>query len=133
MSRDNVETAKRAVAALNDRDLARLLAEYHPEVVLSVASSATPEPAVHRGINEAGAFLDEIWTTLEGFEAEIARSIEVGDRIVFLVHFVGRGAGSGASVRQQFGWFYAFRDGKICRIDVFGSWAETLEAVGFSE
>jgi hypothetical protein len=44
-----------------------------------------------------------------------------------------RGHGSEAAVEGPFGGLYEFRSGKVIRVQIFGSRAEAVEAVGMRE
>jgi ketosteroid isomerase-like protein len=133
MSRENVEVAQRAVSALNRGDISSMLDQYDEDIEIVLAGSAIPEPGIHRGRAEAEAFLNDIWATIENFKADVSEMRETGERILYLVHFHGRGGGSGVDVRQEFSWLYSFSAGKISRIEIYGSWSEGLAAAGLSE
>ena len=109
MSQENVETAERAVAALNRGDIPALLDEYDDDVEIVLAGSAIPEPGTHQGRAAAERFLHDIWATIENFKADVSEMRDVGERILFLVHFYGRGAGSGVDVREAYSWITASR------------------------
>ena len=128
-----MEIAQRAVAALNRGDVPGLLDEYAEDIEIVVAGSASPEPGTHRGRAAAEAFLHDIRSTVENFKADVSEMREVGERILFLVHFYGRGAGSGADLRQEFSWLYSFSANKISRLEIYGSWDEGLAAAGLRE
>ena len=133
MSQENVEIARRAVSALNRGDIPGLLDEYEEDIEIVLARSATPEPGAHRGRAAAEKFLRDIWATIENFKADVSEMREVGERILFLVHFYGRGAGSGVDVREEYSWIYSFSANKISRLEVYGSWDEGLAAAGLLE
>ena len=52
-----------------------------------------------------------------------------GDKVVLLHRLAARGRG-GISLERQDGVVYTLRDGKIVRMDYYGSRLEALEAVG---
>jgi ketosteroid isomerase-like protein len=133
VSQENTEVALRAVSALNRGDIPGLLDEYDEDIEIVLAESAIPEPGTHRGRAAAEALLSDIWATIENFKADVSEMREVGERMLFLVHFYGRGAGSGVDVRQEFSWLYSFSANKISRLEIYGSWDEGLAAAGLRE
>jgi len=55
------------------------------------------------------------------------------DRVVVLGGIKGRARESGVDMSERMGWVCEFRDGLLRRMMFYGSWSETLDAVGLSE
>ena len=66
---------------------------------------------------------DEYSVTPEGF-------VDMGDRVVAILDFHGRGRGSGIEAEARFYEVYTVRDGKLVRMDEFLDRSEALEAAG---
>ena len=78
------------------------------------------------------------WTTFRGawesFTIEFKRVEDLGDVVLALQMFHGKGKGSGIEVSQRFAATYAFRDGLVARMVSYGDdWDAALEAVGLTE
>lgn len=56
--------------------------------------------------------------------------IDVGDRVVAVLRVYARGRGSGVDVERLDGAVRTLRDGKVIRLDYYGSKAEAFDAVG---
>ncbi len=73
---------------------------------------------------------------LESFERIITvaeRFIDVGDQVVVIGEWRGRGKASGASTTWRYGAVWTVRDGKVISLISYSDPAEALEAVGLSE
>ena len=132
MSQENVETARRAIAAFNERDLGAFdeLAdpswEWH-------TSMEMPEAAVHHGRDAVKAFGYEVLDQWEEFELDIERLIDSGDRVLVLCRVRAIGKGSGVRVNRFIAYLTTLRDGKLIRTDVFLDRQAALAALGLSE
>ena len=132
MSQDNVEIAKKALAARNSGDLDRLVELMTGDVVID-ASRRIIDPVTASGQDAARSFaamLDEIWAD-QRVEAE--DWIDAGDAVVVPIRLTNRGRASGVPVEARAAWVIHIRGGRISRLVVYQSRAEALEAVGLSE
>jgi uncharacterized protein len=66
----------------------------------------------------------------EHWRVEVDEYIEVGDHVVALTSFIGRGKGSGVEIRQEGAHVFKLRDGKVVRLEVFANRRKALESVG---
>jgi ketosteroid isomerase-like protein len=71
-----------------------------------------------------------MWTD---YGYEMRDYLDAGDQVVVLVQERGRGRSTGVSVERELGYVFTMRGGKVGRVRLYGSWAETLEAAGLSE
>jgi ketosteroid isomerase-like protein len=78
-------------------------------------------------------YLEEISDTWSEFRAIAEEYRDLGDRVLLLGRFEGRGKGSGVPVDAQLGTLYDFRDGKMLRSRVYLDHGEALRAAGLSE
>ena len=66
----------------------------------------------------------------EHWRAVADEFIEIGDYVVVLACYIGRGKGSGVEIRQEGAHVFKLRDGKVVRLEVFASRRKALESVG---
>ena len=135
MSRENVETFKRAVEANNRGDYDAFLQEFDPDVefhgVMGVmfGGKATVFRG-HAGVLEYLRDLDEGFTVRDvqwsGFR-------DLGERLVVLGYVRGRGRESGIELDSQYGAVAEFRKGKVIRYRDYFDHNEALEAAGLLE
>jgi ketosteroid isomerase-like protein len=133
MSRENVETLRRAVDAFNRRDLEAFLSccaedgEWHPILHSGV------EGAPYRGrdgIREWFADTDAGWSEVW---AEVEEERDLGTRVLAFGSFRATGRESGVELSTPIAWVCEFRGDKIGRGWAFTSREDALEAVGLSE
>jgi ketosteroid isomerase-like protein len=55
--------------------------------------------------------------------------LELGDHVVVLATYHGRGKGSGVEINQEGAHVFEFRDGKVVRLEIFASRAKAIESV----
>jgi ketosteroid isomerase-like protein len=85
----------------------------------------------HAGWREWLAHFGEAW---ESFAVEAEEYIDAGDdKVVELLRLTAQGKGSGVAVERQDGIVWTLRDGKVVRLDYYGSRAEALQAAGLEE
>ena len=127
MSQENVEAVRGLFAALERQDWEAALGVFDPEVEWSPTEGTFHGP---EGVVSSLAEWLEPW---EEHNIEAEEFMEVGNKVVAIIHLVGRGAGSGMEIDQRFFQVYAVRDGKIVRMVEFVRRGEALEAAGLSE
>jgi ketosteroid isomerase-like protein len=132
MSQENMEVIRRVLEAAQAGDDARVLADFHEEVEMREPSEL-PGASVrrgHSGYREGRVRLEEVFREIEYEPEEI---IDAGPRVLAAIRYRGRARHSDLPVDVLVYWLYAFRDGKVARVDVFFDRAEALEAAGLSE
>ena len=70
------------------------------------------------------------WTT---YRQEVERAIDLGDRVLLIIHDFGRSKGGTHEVKGETAGLWTVRDGKIARAEFYLSHAEALEAAGLAE
>ena len=65
----------------------------------------------------------------EEWRAEPEEYIEMGDYVVVLTRYIGRGRGSGVEISEEGAHVFKLRDGKVVRLEVFASREKALEEV----
>ncbi len=128
MSRENVEVVRRAVEAYRRGDFDAALADVHPEVAWHPF-----EEAPMQGVEAVRAYLTRWESDWEELETTPEEFIDAGDQVVAVVHFRGRGRGSGIEVDARSYSVHTVRDGKTVAMEEFLERDEALKAVGLSE
>jgi uncharacterized protein len=65
----------------------------------------------------------------EAWRAEPDEFLEIGDHVVVLTRYIGRGRGSGVEIQQEGAHVFELRDGKVIRLEIYASRARALEYV----
>ena len=132
MSAENVEVVRRAAEAWNRDDLDAVMALYAEDVV-AVAPAEWPEAGTFSGrdaVREQFARLKDSW---EEERIEQDELIDLGDRVLALDRWVGKGKGSGLELERPGGTLITLRGGKIVRIEFYSDQSEAREAAGLEE
>jgi ketosteroid isomerase-like protein len=132
MSQENVETVKRAVAAINQRDIDGYLACCTEDVQLitpiaELAGSYDGPDGIRRFFTDIGDAGPDFKITIEHLEA-------IGpDRVLALGRNTATGRASGIPTEAATGNVYDFADDRIRRIQIFFDRNQALEAAGLRE
>jgi ketosteroid isomerase-like protein len=131
MSEANVETVRRALAALDQRDVEAYLEVASPEIELINPVSALEGPSVgHDGIRR---FFDELEAHAETSSFEVEEVRAVGSKVLAFFTLTARARLSGAETSADVGSVYEFEDGKIRHAHVFADRDEAVKAAGAGE
>jgi uncharacterized protein len=135
MSQENVETFKRAVDAINRRDLETLLPELDPEVEWhsAILMRLGGQRTVYRGHEGMREFFRDMFETLSEIQSEYSEIRDLGDRTVAIGRISPGGAASGAEIESPIGTVVEYKNGKAIRIRTFLDHKEALEAAGLRE
>jgi ketosteroid isomerase-like protein len=131
MSRQNLEVVKRAISAINARDVDAYLSVCTSDFELINPVAAIEGP--NRGEEGVRSFFDGIDEATRKFELEVERLEPLGaDRVLarLTLHLETKG---GYLQRQPLTNLYEIEDGRLSRVRVFVDRAEALEAAGLSE
>ena len=132
MSQENVEVVRRAVAAVNRRDIEAYLACCTDDVQLS--TPLTDVAGVYEGPDGIRRFFADVGDTGPDFQLTIERVEAIGpDRVLAFMLVTVSGRASGIPQDSHPGNVYDLAGGKIQRIRIFVDRAEALEAAGLSE
>jgi ketosteroid isomerase-like protein len=85
------------------------------------------------GLDGLRAFLLDWMAPWGTYRVELEEAIDLGERVLLFNHDWGRREGSTGEVRGRQGAVWTIRDGKIARLDAYGTRAEALEAAGLAE
>lgn len=132
MSQENVEIAQTAFAAyLRDDEVAgrELIA---PDVRISTRPDQPDARELHgiAGLRQASSEWTDAWAehTIEGVEF-----LDAGDSVLVRTREEGRGRTSGIPMQTGSTFVFTLSNGKVARIQIFGSHTEALKAVGLKE
>jgi len=134
MSQENMEVVKRAVAAVNDRDVESYLACCTADIRMENLVMAIQ--GAYEGSDGIRRFFADVLDTAPDFRITIERLESIGtDRVLGFMRLNLSGRASGISLGSDIPStnLYDFTDGKIKRVRIFLDRKEALEAVGRSE
>jgi ketosteroid isomerase-like protein len=129
MSQENVEVIRRALESLSTWTL--IPECFDPEVEYTTQPDGPNYTTYHglTGLRQSQKSVREAWRSIR---AEPREFIEGDEVVVALIHFELR-AHSGIELEQDQGWAYWLRDGRIRRMEQYGTKREALEAAGLRE
>jgi ketosteroid isomerase-like protein len=131
MSEQNLEVVKRAISAINERDVEAYVSVCTPdfELINPIAAMEGPD----RGEEGVRSFFDGISEAARKFELEVEHLEPLeGDRVLARLTLNLETTG-GYPQRQPITNLYELEDGRLSRVRVFFDRAEALEAAGLSE
>ncbi|MGI9556522.1 MAG: nuclear transport factor 2 family protein [Solirubrobacterales bacterium] len=133
MSAENIETAKRVIETMNERDLDGLLAVCDPEVEFHALTQWPGEPTELYGHEGAEYVLEVMGREFAENRSEPREFIDAGERVVALVELSAIGRQSGVPVRMDEALVFTINEGLLVRLDVCGTRQKALEKAGLSE
>ncbi len=140
MSEENVQAFWRAVEPFNramesgdPQEWRRYLEEFVDPEIEWINAPGAIEPGPKHGYSGMNAVWENFRSAFEWLRAEPERLIEVGDQVVSLGTFRGRGRDSKLDVEVPYGVIVTLRDGKVVRWENFDEPSHALEAAGLSE
>ena len=134
MSQENMEVVKRAVAAVNDRDVESYLACCTADIRMENLVMAIQ--GAYEGSDGIRRFFADVLDTAPDFRITIDRLESIGtDRVLGFMRLNLSGRASGISLGSDIPStnLYDFTDGKIKRVRIFLDRKEAFEAVGLSD
>jgi ketosteroid isomerase-like protein len=132
MSEENVERVRAFIDAYNRRDFDTAVEHFDPEIEWVLPARQRSDSG--RGPDAAIRFFEDIDETMEELRLEPQEFIDAGDRVATRLRHHGRGKGSGVEIDEElYHQVATFRDGRIVRMEYFGSWDEALAATGVDE
>ena len=132
MSRENVETIKRACEAWGTGDIS-VYREMYADDVIAYAGSLAPEVTGElEGKDRIMDILESLLETFDHSELLPGEFLEDGDVVVVPMLMRARPHGSSATIEWRLAVAYRFRDGLIVRQSWHPTREEALQAVGLS-
>jgi len=133
MSQANVEIVERGIDAFNRRDVEALAEVTALDFEWFPALPGAVEGDGYQGLQGIETYLGEILNTWEALQVLADEYRDLGERVLVLGRFEGRGRGSGVPVDAPQGIIYDLRGGRISRVRAYLDQDEALRAAGLSE
>ena len=135
MSQENVEVVVGQFENTNARDFKAVMDAYADDVILRLHDwlrNIGGEAVV--GKEAVGEWFGDWFRTFDrDYRFDVDEARDLGDRVLVVATHHGRGRISGAPARQQLGYLYTVREGKISLVEAWADRARALEAAGLSE
>jgi ketosteroid isomerase-like protein len=132
MSQENVEIVRGTIDAWNRGDYEAWIEGFDSECEFRPLR-AQLEGEAYRGHSGLRQFMDDLTLEWEQVRFEVSEIRDVGDKVLVLIRFQGRGRASGADLDVPIGIVGKVRRGKITEARMFSDPHEALDAVGVSE
>jgi ketosteroid isomerase-like protein len=130
VSRENVEIVRRAYAAWQRGDVAAMLEDVDPEVVVY---RDEPDGSTWHGREGLLAVTSEWIANFDEFSAETDEFVDAGDRVLARMHQRAKGQASGVAVEADFWCVHTLKGGKLVRYEIYAKKAQAFEAAGLGE
>ena len=131
MSEENVETIRRAFAALSRRDVDGWLDALHADAELH---DFPARPGIVRGHDGLRGWAESMLEVSSEWNLDPVEFIESEDGSLFVrMHVTGHSAGAGIPVDQFAYTVFEFRGAKLASVKAFLDRREALKAAGLSE
>jgi ketosteroid isomerase-like protein len=135
MSRESVEIVARQFEDTNTRNFEGVLAGWADDVVLTLHGDGpvlAGQDVV--GKTAVGEWFGEWFRAFDrDYRFEIEELQDWGERVFVVATHHVRGRASGVPLTQQAAWVYTVGNGRIVKIDAFGTREQALEAGGRPE
>jgi ketosteroid isomerase-like protein len=133
MAEVSVEMSRKFFDAYNAGDLKATLDLIAPEFEFRPSGLFMDTEKTYRGREGWSEFWHTFREAWESITVNVERIEDLGEQVLVLGTFHGRGHGSGVEVTREAAWIVTLRDGLFAQSRTFVSWAEALEASGLSE
>jgi ketosteroid isomerase-like protein len=101
MSQENVETVRSANDAFKRGDIDAVISLCDEEIEIEDVSNAPDVPRVSHGLAQVRAVFKAWLDAFDDFRGDIVESVEVGNRVAYVVDYVGTSQATGLTVRQR--------------------------------
>jgi ketosteroid isomerase-like protein len=108
-----LDTVRRHYDAFERQDWDALFALYDPEVELDLSRSGIPDGGVHHGHDGLRAGWSKWRGVWDRYDFQLEELIEVGDRVLALIHVSASSKGQGIDAEVDAGDVFTVRDGLI--------------------
>ncbi len=92
-----------------------------------------PDSATHHGHDGFLRSIADWESAWVDYSFDLEELIDAGDRVVVILHTTATGRTSGLKLDRRDAQVYELRDGRVVRLDYFGTKAEALKATGRRE
>jgi ketosteroid isomerase-like protein len=125
--------ARRFTDAWNKGDLEWILDHQAPEFEFHPTGQFADNAPVYRGREGYTEFWKTFRDAWESITVEVERIEDLGDRVLVLFTFHGKGRGSGVEVDLNRATLVTIREGRMLQMRTFADWSEALEAAGLQD
>ena len=129
---ENVEVVRRVTDVMDAEGFAAALPVFldvaHPDVEWR-EDPAWPGSSDYRGVDQVRRVILDRMDTLD-FDQQTEDLISVGDKVVAMVRWSGRGRASGAQGEMSMAMVWTIRDRAVTKLEFFLDRAEALAAAG---
>lgn len=132
MSQENVELVQKVFDAYSRGDLPAMLDLTAPAFEFHPSGQFMDTQAIYRGHEGWTEFWHMFHAAWESITISVNRIEDLGEQVLVLGTFHGRGRGSGVEVTRKTAWLQTVRDGLVVQVRAFERWDEGLEAAGLS-
>ena len=133
MPQENVEIVLRGLDAFSSGDLKGILGDLAPEFEFRPSGRFMDTQQVYCGRTGFAEFWGAFQAAWEKITVSVERIEELGDQVITLGAFHGRGGGSGVEVNAEAAWIHTVKDGLVVQLRSFATWKEALQAAGLRE
>jgi uncharacterized protein len=133
MSQENVEVIRQVFEAFNRGDLEGMLVHVAPDQEFYPSGRFMDTQPVYRGHDGYTEFWNGFQAAWERITISTERIEDLGDRVLVLGTFHGKGRESGVEASTKAAWLVTMKDGLIYINRSYAGWDEALEAAGLSE
>jgi len=131
MSRENLETVRRAFEAFNARNVDALVSLSTPDCEW-VPFRAQLEGVVYQGHDGIRRFVSDMDDDWENFRIDPADFHDRNERVAVVGHVSALGRGSSVQIESTAGFVFGLRDARISRVTSHSNPDAALEALGES-
>lgn len=133
MSQEDVNLVREGFEDWNRGDLESLLENITPDWEWRPAGVFPGTDAVYRGKEGFTKFWNTFREPWENITIDLERVEDLGDRVLALMTFHGRGRESGVDVTVRYANLFTFDGGVITYQVGYADWESALEAAGLEE
>jgi ketosteroid isomerase-like protein len=133
MSHENVEVVHHLLAAVTQRDLARLVDLTDPDIEWRSFFAALSEGGRYRGHDGMRQYVADVSEAFEEMRVEVGDLLDVGEVVVGIGRIFYKGKGSGVEADSPAGWVFRFRKGRVVYFHAFRDPERVFGVVGIAE
>jgi ketosteroid isomerase-like protein len=129
----NVQRVRQALLAMERGDVDAVVAQAHPDIEF-VNPPYAIEPGTRHGVEGFKTGLGNMLEAFEELRFDSQRVIDLGDRVVAVGRWTGRGRGSSYKFDPQpYAFLVTLHEGQIIRYEWFALPEEAFAAAGISD
>lgn len=131
MSRENLEVVRAGYQAFRAGG-PRALARFFSAEIVWHTPEAVPEAGVYRGRETVVSYLQSLVEVFDTLEVEPEDLVDVGDHVVVVVSYRGRGSGSGVALEWQEAVVWTLQEGKVIEFSAYPTKQAALKEIASS-